>query len=191
VTDCEFVRLACRPETISALAARLERFGVVAGEPEWLVSAVWLRAGGSDYLATSATNVLSDGFIARSLVIDEIDEFVAKVRSDVAEIGDRLTERRSAAVLPEPSSPPSPDGLRSRPEGAYSTTILVRVTARAAAIHRIACGLLFGFEAMRLLVATDVGTLAMVFSSEAALIDRYLGDCEQVEAADYLKRYGR
>ena len=45
------LELECRPETLRALAEHLGRFGAVMGDPEWLVSAVWLCASDGEYLA--------------------------------------------------------------------------------------------------------------------------------------------
>lgn len=184
----DIVRLDCRPEAIEALAAELERFGAFEGEPEWLVPAVWLSTSTSDYVASSSTRVLSDGYIARPLVIQREDDFVRKLRSDLPDISGRLIARQNGLQLPEPIAPTAPAGLQRRPEGDYSTRILIRVSARAVT-HRVACALLFDFASGPLLVGTDPGMLAMVLSNDPALIDRYAGACEALSAADYLDRY--
>ena len=186
----EFVKLECRPETIRALAEQLERIGAVMGDPEWLVSAVWLSTADAEYLATSSTKVLSDGYIARPLTIDRTDDFVRQLRSDLPDVASRLVARSGDADLPEPARPRPPASLERCPGPPLSTLILIRVAARATIEHRVACGLLLNFEKRRLLVGTDVGTLAMVLSDDNDLIDRYLASCEVLAAKDYIDRYG-
>jgi hypothetical protein len=188
VGACDIVRLDCRPEAIEALAGGLERFGALEGEPQWLVSAVWLSTATSDYIATSSTRVLQDGYIARPLVIDRTEDFISKLRSDLPDIAGRLIARQNGLRLPEPITPAAPTGLQCRPEGDYSTRILIRVSARVTT-HRVACALLFEFASGRLLVGTDPGMLAMVVSSDPALIDRYASACEALSPEDYLDRY--
>ena len=180
----------CGPETIGKLAAQLDCFGPVEGEPEWLVSAVWLCAGDADYLASSSTKVLSDGYIARPLSIHRVDDFVRQLRSELPDVAARLVGRTSDAQLPGPARPRPPADLRRCRDGPSSTDVLIRVAERASTVHRVACGLVFGFDAHRLLVGTDVGTLAMVLSEDPALIDRYLSTCEALSAVDYLSRCG-
>ena len=186
----EFVKLECRPETIRALAEHLERFGAVIGDPEWLISAVWLCTSDAEYLATSATKVLSDGYIARPLTIDRADDFVRHLRSDLPDVASRLVARTGDADLPEPERPRPPPSLEKCPGATLSTFVVIRIAARAATEHRVACGVLVHFEARRLLIGTDIGTLAMVLSDDDDLIDRYLASCEVLAAADYLDRYG-
>jgi len=184
------VKLECRPETIRALAQHLERFGAVMGEPEWLVSGVWLCTPNAEYLATSSTRVMSDGYIARPLTIDRADDFVRHLRSDLPDVASRLVARTGNADLPDPARARPNGALEQCPAPPSATFVLVRVAVRAAAEHRVACGLLLNFEARRLLVGTDVETLAMVLSDDEDLIDRYLEGCERVAADDYLGRYG-
>ncbi len=160
------------------------------GDPEWLVSAVWLCTSDGEYLATSSTRILSDGYIARPLAIDRTDDFVRHLRSDLPDVASRLIARTGDADLPEPARPPEPALLEHCPHPPLSASVLIRVAAREATEHRVACGLLINFEGRRLLVGTDVGTLAMVLSDDDDLIDRYLAGCELLAAADYLDRYG-
>lgn len=185
----EFVGLGSRPEAISALADQLERFGAAEGEPEWLVSAIWLCTPHADYLATPSTTVLSDGYIARPLAVDRVDDFVRQMKGDLPDIAARLVARSSDLKLPESARPQAPATLQRCPRVPDSTKVLVHVASRAAAEHRIACGLLFGFEERRLLVGTDMGTLAMVLSEEEELIDRYVARCETVDASEYFDRF--
>jgi hypothetical protein len=191
VSAGEFVKLECRPDTIRSLAQHLRRFGAVGADPEWLVSAVWLCTSDAEYLATSSTRVLSDGYIARPLTIDRTDDFVRHLRSDLPDVASRLVARTGDARLPEPARPRPPASLERCPGPPRSTSVLIRVAERAATEHRVACGLLLNFEAQRLLVGTDVGTLAMVLSDDDHLIDRYLAGCEILACLDYLDRYGR
>jgi len=183
------VRLGCRPGAISALAGRLDRFGAAPGDPDWLVSAVWLCSGDAAYIATPSTTVLFDGYIARPLVIDRADDFVRQLKGDLPDIAARLVARSSDLKLPEAARPQPPADLRRCPGAAKSVDVLVHVASRAAAEHRIACGLLFGFEDRRLLVGSDMGMLAMVLSEDEDLIDRYLTRCEAIDAKEYLERY--
>ena len=104
----EFVKLECRPETIRALAEQLERIGAVMGDPEWLVSAVWLSTADAEYLATSSTKVLSDGYIARPLTIDRTDDFVRQLRSDLPDVASRLVARSAAAGFARKMPWPAP-----------------------------------------------------------------------------------
>lgn len=187
--DGDFVGLECGPETIGTLAQQLEGFGVIGCDPEWLVSAICLRALGSDYIASSSTRVLSNGYVARRLAIHRSDEFVRAIDKDVPDISGRLKARNSGVELP-PAQVPVAGTLTPVPAGTYSTDVLIRVSDRASRTYRVGCGLLFAFERERLLVATDVGTLAMVLSRDDALIDAYLSRCEAVRAADYITRYG-
>ncbi len=186
----EFVKLECRPETIRAIAEHLGRFGAVMGDPEWLVSAVWLCTSDAEYLATSSTRILSDGYIARPLTIDRTDDFVRHLRSEWPDVASRLVARTGDADLPEPECPLPPALLEDCPHPPLAASVLIRLAERAASEHRVACGLLITFEERRLLVGTDVGTLAMVLSDDDNLIDRYLERCELLAAADYLDRYG-
>lgn len=185
----DVVKLQCRHETIGALASKLTQFGPIGGEPEWLVSAVWLSAGDADYLATSSTKVLSDGYIARPLAIDRVDDLVRQLRIELPDISARLVARGSGLELPEPQRPERPKELQARVPGPYATRVLMRVAARAASTHEVACGLLFDFQAGRLLIGTDLATPAMVLSDDDHLIDRYVATCQSLSADDYLARY--
>ena len=185
----EFVKLECRPESIGALAAHLTKFAALGGEPDWLVSAVWLRTEDADYLATPSTRVLSDGYIARPLTINRADDFVRELRSDLPDIATRLVGRRSDVHLPDPTRP-QPPKLEQCPGPPLATSVLVRVATRPAAEHRIACGLAFSFEDRRLLVGTDPSTLALVMSTDGELIDRYVAACESFPAGEYVQRFG-
>ena len=186
----DLVKLECRSETLVALASGLERFGPVAGEPDWLVSAMWLCTANTDYLATSSTQVLGDGYIARPLVIDRADEFLRQLKGELPDISGRLIARQSGLQLPEAERPVPPSDLRRCASSQHSTDVLVRVSERASAVHRVACALLFGFDdGTSLLVGTDIGTLAMVESDDRSLIDRYVASCEVVTADDYVRRY--
>jgi hypothetical protein len=186
----DIVRLEGRSDAIRTVSDHLEQFGAVEGEPDWLVSAVWLRADGADYLATPSTRVLPDGYIARPLTIDRADEFVRQLRSDLPDIAARLVGRRSDARLPESARPRAPSSFEQCSSRPLATSVLIRVATHSAAEHRIACGLLFSLEDHRLLVGTDPGTLAMVLSNDAELIERYLVACETLPTEEYLARYG-
>ena len=185
----EFVGLGSRPETICALARQLERFGAAPGDPDWLVSAVWLCTPDADYLATPSTTVLFDGYIARPLAIDRADDFVRQLKGDLPDIAARLIARSSDLKLPEAGRPQPPAALQQCSAPPRSTSVLVHVASRAAGQHRIACGLLFGFEDRRLLVGSDMNMLAMVLSEDDELIDRYLARCEAIDAKEYLDRF--
>jgi hypothetical protein len=63
---------------------------------------------------------------------------------------------------------------------------MVRLAKRALVTSRIACALLFASEAgPALLVGTDVSSLAMVLSQDAALIDRYRRSCDELTLTEY------
>ena len=187
----DLVKLECGgPATIRALASRLQRHGPAEGQPEWLVSAIWLCTDNADYLATSSTKVLSDGYIARPLAVHRVDEFLRQVRNELPDIEARLVARTGDAQLPELARPLRPTTLQECPGPALSTSVLIRVSERASSIHRVACGLLFRFDGGRsLLVGTDLGTAAMVLSDDDELIGRYASDCEALAAEEYVSRY--
>jgi hypothetical protein len=64
--------------------------------------------------------------------------------------------------------------------------VLLRVAKTASVTHRIACALLFRSDAGRaLLVGTDTSTLAVVFSEDPELIDRYRSACAELSLGDY------
>lgn len=184
----EFVRLGCRREAICALAGQLDRFGATPGDPGWLVSAVWLCTADADYIATPSTTVLFDGYIARPLAIDRADDFVRQLKGDLPDIAARLVARSSDVKLAEAARPQPPADLQRCPGVPKSVEVLIHVAARAAAEHRIACGLLFTFEGRRLLVGSDTGMLAIVLSEDEDLIDRYLARCEAIEVEEYFDR---
>lgn len=91
--------------------------------------------------------------------------------------------------MPEPARPQLP-ALEHSPGPPLATAVLVRIAARAAAEHHVACGLVFSFADYRLLVGTDPSTLAIVLSQDPELIDRYSAGCEVLPAEEYLGRYG-
>lgn len=185
----DLVKLECVPDSIRSLAARLQRYGPAGGEPDWLVSAIWLCTATTDCLATSSTKVLPDGYIARPLALHRVDDFLRQIRSEVPDIAARLAARTSDVQLPEPARPRPPDSLDECP-APVSTSVLIRVSERESSVHRVACGLLFAFDGRAsLLVGTDIGTPAMVLSEDRALIDRYVGGCEVLPADEYVRRY--
>jgi hypothetical protein len=189
VSEGEFVKLECGPETIRALAGKLDRFGALEAAPGLFVSAVWLCAGRADFLASSSTKVLPDGYIARPLAIHRADEFQQQLESELADISGRLVALQAGEQLPEPRMPVRPSTLQSFGGGRFSTRIVIRLCRRGSATHRVACGLMFEFETGKLLVGTDIGTLAMVVSDDEALVDRYVASCETLAATEYLSSY--
>jgi hypothetical protein len=190
VSGFDLVKLECGPETIGALSSHLEGYGPVDGEPQWLVSAAWLCAADADYLATSSTEVLSDGYIARPLAIDRVDEFLRKMRSELPDIAARLVARTSDVQLPEAARPEPPAALQRSRGPPRSTTVLIRLAQCRSIVHRVACGLLFEFDGSpSLLVGTDPSTPAMVLSEDSKLIERYVAECEHLGAAEYIDRY--
>src|SRR4051812_728802 len=161
-----------------ALAA-LRRYGTHGGKPEWLVPAIWLCTATAEYIATSSTKVLADGYIARPLAIHRVDDFLRQVRSELPDISSRLVARRSDASLPEPARPRPPNSLHDSPGIAASLSVLIRVSERSSEVHRVASALLFAFdEGGSLLVGSDIGTAAMVLSEDREMIERYAGGCE-------------
>lgn len=189
----DLVPLGCRADTLAALSTRLERFGPAGGEPEWLVSAVWLCTGGEDFLATATVEILSDGYVARPLNIDRPGDLAAQVESDLPDIRGRLVSRGSDLDLPSAGSVPAvPSDLMPWAGELYSMTVLVRVATRAMITSRVACALLFASEGgASLLVGADVSSLAMVLSQDAALIERYRRSCEGLSLAEYRQLSGR
>lgn len=183
------VKLVCAGDALGDLASALESYGAVEGEPDWLISAVWLRSAGGEYLATTSTKVLSDGFIARPLVIERTEEFVAKLKCELPDISARLQARQSRIELPGAERPSSPEAAREWQKGPYSTSVLIRPAASGVMIHHVSCGLLLEQEGERLLIGTDPATPSMVLSRDSDLIDRYASACTCVSAQDYLSAY--
>ena len=185
----ELVKLQCSPEALATLASQLESYGPLAAEPEWLVSAVWLCAGGVDYLATSSTEVLSDGHIARPLAIDDTGDLLRAMEGELPDIAARLVARTGQFELPELATPERPSSLTRCPAPPASATVLVRRSRCRSIVHRVACAVLFEFdEGRRLLVGTDPATPAMVLSEDDSLIDRYVAQCETLSLAAYSDR---
>jgi hypothetical protein len=186
VEEGDFVPLGCSRETLLALASDLSRWGPAEAEPDWLVSGAWLCTPDAMFLATSFTNVLADGYVARTLNIHSPEELTAAFDEALPDIEKRLRARGSNCVLPtthgDVRAPESLQRWDSRP---YSTTVLVRVAERVLTTHRIPCGLLFAGEGQRLLVGTDISALAMVVSQDDQLIERYAEGCEEIAAADF------
>jgi hypothetical protein len=68
--------------------------------------------------------------------------------------------------------------------------VVVRTVRRKDAGHRVACGLLFEAEDRKLLVGTDMLTLALVVTSDDSLIARFLDSCELLSAGCYEEGFG-
>ena len=188
--DRDFIPLRCAPGALTELGSNLSRVGPAIGCPEWLLTGAWLCTSRSDYFATGFAQVLADGFVARPLCIDDPETISADIEKDLPEIQARLVARNSnlrlAATVPSLEPPRT---LERWSATSYSMDILVRVITTASAAHRIACGLCFRSDAGRtLLVGTDRSTLAMVFSEEPELIDRYRSTCEILSLSDYQRR---
>ena len=181
-----YVRLKCEPGTLGSLASGLTHYARVDGEPEWLVSGVWLRAGRAQYLATATVAVLSDGFVARGLSIGTPEEHTKNLEGELLKVAARLAARGNAISLPEVETPFPPQHLNRWAPKAYATKVLVRVSGRASTTHRVACGLLFAGAQSRLLLGSDPSTLALVLSDDLELIDRYCSECEALTPAKYL-----
>ena len=179
--------LRCTPEALASLATGLSRFGPAEGDPDWLVSAVWLCTGDRSYLATSFTNVLADGYVARPLHIHTPHEFAGAVEAEMPDIKDRLRSRGNNVALPDVGEDwGPPDTLQAWSTRDYTATVLVRVAERLLTTRRVACGLLFESEdGPSLLVGTDTGSMAMVLSEDEALIRNYCKTCEAVPAAEF------
>jgi len=186
----DFVSLGCDEEALRALSHELKTFGAADGALDWLVSAVWLSTRDTDYVATSSTQVLSDGYIARVLDISSVVEFVERLKAGLPDISERLRARREDIQLPPADEQPArPQLLRDWPGAPYDTFVIVRVAERATNVHEVSCALLFAnHEGGKLLVGTDPSTAAMVISEDEGLIARYCEDCDVVPAADYARR---
>jgi hypothetical protein len=192
VGNGDFVGLGCRTDALEALSRRLTGFGAGGGAPDWLVSGVWLRTPATQYLATSSTHVLSDGYVARALDITPVREFVEQLKTDLPDVSERLAARCSDIELPSADEQPAaPRLLSDWPGGDYETFVVLRRAARSANVHRIGCALLFtAGGGRRLLIGADPSTPAMVVSEDEALIERYCDACELIPAAEYVRRFG-
>lgn len=187
MTDGDIVPLRCSRETLAAVAAGLIRFGPASGEPDWLISGVWLCTEEADYLATSFTDVLADGYVARTLNIHTPSEIASAVEADLDDIEGRLRGRGNNSSLPRPCGDFGPPAcLRSWDGRTVSVKVLVRVAERLLTTRRVACALLLRAEDGRqLLVGTDTASLAMVVSEDEMLIRRYREGCEEIDADDF------
>lgn len=189
--DPNLVPLKCSRETLIALASGLSRFGPVEGTPDWLVSGVWLCTGDVEFIATSSTEVLGDGHVARRLTICSSGALAEEVEAALPDIEGRLIGRGCKLVLPGTDGDfVAPKSLRAWPPGDYSTTVLLRVAQRASTTRKVACGLLFETGEAQLLVGTDLSSLAMVLSDDKALIAAYRAQCEEFAAGDFLDSCG-
>lgn len=185
----DIVAIDCEAATLASLDQGLARFGPVPGEPDWLITGVWLCTDAQSFLATAAAQVLSDGYVARVLTIQPAVAMVHGLKSDLPEVAEHLRNRGSGAKLPEvPAHLPEPQQLTSWTKGSYTSRVLIRQSQRAKSVHQVACGLLFEAEdGASLLVGTDIATLAMVYSSDKALIDRYAEGCLPMTVGEYLE----
>jgi hypothetical protein len=187
----ELVKLKGRTEALNALACGLTRFGPSKGEPEWLVSAVWLCAGDTPYLATASAEVLADGFVARTLCLSTAEHLARHLETELPDLSARLLARGNGMHLPRAEVLEPPESLTSWRYKSYRTQVLVRVSQRASQIHRVTCGLLFtGEDGLSLLIGADPSILAMVLSEDPERIGRYCEDCEALSPADYLRLCG-
>lgn len=189
VPSGEIVQLNCAREVLMDLDRGLVEFGGTAGAPDWLVAGVWLRTADAAYLATATVKVLPDGFVARQLCIDTPQELQSRLETKLPDIAARLASRGHEADLPQPTGMTVPPHLNPWPCDSGSMRVLVRWADRAAATHRIACGLLFEGDERALLVGTDPSFLAMVLSEDEGLIERYRQQCEALSPAEYLANY--
>jgi hypothetical protein len=178
--------------SLLALAEGLTQFGPLGGEPEWLVSGIWLCAGLSQFILTATVDVLSDGFVARVLNICTPDELVAQIQGHLPDVSGRLVTRGSAISLADAIPRLSaPARLTRWPPGPYRMSVVVRTSQRASSPHRVACALHFvGERNNQLLVGTDITSIAMVMTQEPSLIASYMKGCEAYAPADYLERFG-
>ena len=185
--ESDLVPLQCSRQTLAALAAGLSKFGPTEGEPDWLVSGVWLCTSDRNFVATSSTIVLADGYVARTLAVHSPQGLADTVAADLPDIEDRLNARGVNVPLGHACGafgPPA--GLCEWDCVGSSTKVLIRVAERLLTTRRVACGLLFESAAGRsLLVGTDTTTMAMVVSEDEPLIDRYRQACDEVAAAEF------
>ena len=185
----DLVTLKCAPQTLRALAIGLTQFGRAEGEPDWLVSGVWLHTPDAHYLVTASVEVLSNGFVARSLWVGLPTDLAAYLEAQLPDVSDRLLAHGNGMELPQPVVPRPPRTLSDWPAGNSEMHVLVRVSQRAASINRVACALLFSSSDGRfLLVGADRSTQALVLSEDRALIQRYRSDCDALTADEYLRR---
>jgi hypothetical protein len=171
--------------TLEALATSLTHYGSAGGAPDWLITGAWLRAANIDYFVTANVEVLSDGFVARSLSIARPEEVAHHLESDLPDVAARLAARGNG-TLPPSVELPAPGSLQTWTPETYDMRVLVRVTRRASSTHRIACGLLFtGADGGALLVGSDPSTLALVMCDEGEMIERYQLDCVALTLSAY------
>ena len=189
----EFVGLGCQADTLWTIAEGLTHFGPTGGVPDWLVSGVWLCAGGEQYIVTASVEVLPDGYVARSMIIRSPGDFVAQIASDLPDVSARLLGRGSTIDLGEIlARPVAPQSLTPWSPGSSSAAVLVRVAQRASTINQVACALLFiGDNGRSLLVGADPMTLALVLSEDPVLIDDYRSGCESLTVIEYLELCSR
>ena len=183
----DLVPLQCSRQTLAALAAGLSKYGPTEGEPDWLVSGVWLCTDDRNFVATSSTIVLADGYVARTLAVHSPQGLADSVAADLPDIEDRLKARGVNVPLGHACGafgPPA--GLSEWDSAGFSAKVLIRVTERLLTTRRVACGLLFESASGRsLLVGTDTTTMAMVVSEDETLIRRYRQACEEIPADEF------
>jgi hypothetical protein len=183
-----FVPLACDAGTLDDLSSGLKLFGPATSGPDWLISAVWLCTAAKRFIATSSTEVLPDGYVARRLTIHEPEIFASEIEAALPGIHDRLRAHGRNISLPATAIPQQSAELAHWPEGPCSLSILARVAGRPSGSNQIACGLLFESADRKLLVGTDRSSMAMVLSETSAVIDDFMSDCVRVSLAEYEQR---
>jgi hypothetical protein len=183
----DLVPMKCPADLLDSLATGLTAYACSGGEPEWLLTGVWLACGIVAYLVTPSIEVLEDGLVARPLVIERPEEVRSGIEEALPDIQGRLLARGSNVVLPDQMSLPRPPAeLRQWPSGRYRMAIVLRIRETLATQHRVACALLFRSDlGPSLLVGTDRRTLAMTLSDDEQLIDLYMSECEEVSLAEY------
>ena len=183
----DLVPLGGRADALASLSTGLTRFGPACGAPDWLVSAIWLCTPDEAFVATATVEILSDGYVARPLNLERPADLTAQVETDLPDVQGRLVGRGSDLGLPSADGMLAvPPDLAPWPAGPYAMSVMVRLAKRALVTNRIACALLFiSKTGPVLLVGTDVSSLAMVLSDDAALIERYRQSCDELTLAEY------
>ena len=181
-----FIPLACDAGALDDLSTGLVRFGPAGSEADWLVATVWLCTANANYLASSATEVLADGYVARRLTIQHPAQLAASIELELPEIHDRLLAHGHDLELPPAAVLAPPSSLESWPGGDYAASILMRIAPRPSGHHEVACGLLMESSCRTLLIGTDPATQALVFSELPATIERFVRDCTALAPSAYL-----
>lgn len=184
----EIVSLIAPEAALEWLSTDFLSFSPAENDFEWLVGGVWLRTKFGVFLATAGVTVLADGQVVRPLELQSSEDMLAQVAAEIPFINDHLQEHASSVMIESPPLQFLPVVLKPWRAETYTMHIVIRnwrCRARARALQSASALLFTSGGGARLLVGTDVASLAMVLSEDLTLIEAYLDDCQLMSVADY------